>query len=283
MHGTLIVNHALGGEKYREQTMLYISAAQKLGIDLNINTNALFYGDTPCDFILFLDKDILLAKFLEQEGYRVFNSARAIELCDDKALMYLTLRKSGIAIPKTMIVPMTFFKSEWRDNPFVDHAIKTLGFPMVVKEACGSFGWQVWLVNNTDALIDRLNECSPKRVVLQEFIASSRGRDIRINVVGGKAVACMYRYSDTDFRANISAGGSMKKYMPNDRQITVAVKACEALGLDFGGVDLLFGENDEPVLCEVNSNAHIKNILDCTGVDVAELILTNICKEVENT
>lgn len=279
MRGTLIVNHALGGEKYREQTLLYTQAAQQRGIALHVATNAEICLPKN-DFVLFLDKDVLLAKALEQDGFRVFNSARSIALCDDKAMTYLALRSSGIKLPETLIVPMTFFKTDWTDNPFVAHAVKTLGFPMVVKEACGSFGWQVWLVHDVKQLIAQLNACSPKRVILQKYIASSHGRDIRINVVGGRAVACMYRYSDTDFRANISSGGSMRPYTPTDKQVSLAIKACEKLGLDFGGVDLLFDEYDEPVLCEVNSNAHIKNILDCTGINVADAILGHICAEV---
>ncbi len=280
MRGTLIVNHALDGEKYREQTMLYADAAQKHGIELSVRTNAEVCS-ADSDFVLFLDKDVLFAKLLEQEGFRVFNSARSIELCDDKAMTYLALRDSGIKMPETLIVPMTFFETDWTGNPFVARASDALGFPMVVKEACGSFGWQVWLVHDCDELVARLNACSPKRVILQKFIKSSHGRDIRINVVGGKAVACMYRYSETDFRANISAGGCMKPFDPDDRQVAAAVKACSALGLDFGGVDLLFGEHDEPILCEVNSNAHIKNILDCTGINVADAILEHIVSEVD--
>ena len=147
---------------------------------------------------------------------------------------------------------------------------------MVVKEACGSFGWQVWLAHDRTQLVEYLNKTSPKRTLLQAFVAGSKGRDIRVNVVGGKAVASMYRYSETDFRANISSGGKMKPYSLTPAQEELALRACRELGLDFGGVDLLFGENDQPLLCEVNSNAHIKNILDCTGVDVAYHILAHI-------
>lgn len=280
MKGTLIVNHALNGDKYRSQTALYTAAAEKCGMQLCVKTNA-EVCPKDSDFVLFLDKDTLLARSLELQGFRVFNPSRAIALCDDKAMTYLALQNSGLSMPETMIVPMTFFKSEWDENPFTDRACELLGFPMVVKEACGSFGWQVWLVNTREELVAQLNACSPKRVILQKFIASSSGRDIRINIVGGKAVACMYRYSETDFRANVSSGGSMKPFVPNEAQIGTAITACEVLGLDFGGVDLLFGEDDEPVLCEVNSNAHIKNILDCTGINVAEAILAYIRSQME--
>ena len=108
-------------------------------------------------------------------------------------------------------------------------------------------------------------------LIIQEFISESSGRDIRINVVGDKTVASMIRYNEGDFRANITNGGSMKKYEPSKDEVELALRVCKLLKLDFGGVDLLFGKNG-PILCEVNSNAHFKNIYDCTGINVAEEI-----------
>lgn len=275
LNGTLVVNHYLSGEKYAEQHALYEQAAAEQDIRLQVRTNAQ-YIERDADFVLFLDKDVILARQLELDGMRVFNSAEAIALCDDKALTYLRLRDSGLLLPETLPVPMTFFASDWADNPFVERAADTLGFPMIVKETHGSFGKQVWLAQNRNELVGLLNAHSPNGMLLQKFIASSVGRDVRVNVVGDQAVASMYRFSETDFRANVSAGGKMRRYEPNAEQIAAALTACRALGLDFGGVDLLFGKDDEPILCEVNSNAHIKNLLDCTGVNVAAAILAHI-------
>ena len=50
--------------------------------------------------------------------------------------------------------------------------------------------------------------------------------------------------------------------------------------LDFAGIDILFGENDEPVFCEANSNAHFKNLYDLTGVNTAEFIVEYIKKQI---
>ena len=281
MKGTLVVNHDLHGEKFRAQTALYLAAAERCGMDMTVRTNAEPI-DRGADFVLFLSKDVRLARLLEQDGCRVFNSASSIALCDDKSFTYLRLREKGLPMPETLLVPMTFFAADWSGNPFLETAAQTLGFPMVVKEACGSFGQQVWLAHDKTELAERLNASSPRTMLLQRFIASSHGRDVRLQVVGREVVAGMYRWSDTDFRANISNGGSMKPYTPTEAQKQLAVKACDALGLSFGGVDLLFGEGDEPLLCEVNSNAHIRNLLDCTGIDVAEHILTHICGVVKN-
>lgn len=99
--------------------------------------------------------------------------------------------------------------------------------------------------------------------------------------MGDKAVAAMYRFSENgDFRANITNGGSMRAYQPAPEECALAVRAVKALGLDFAGVDLLFGNGGQDcadIVCEVNSNAHFKNMYDCTGVNAAECIMGYIC------
>ena len=68
----------------------------------------------------------------------------------------------------------------------------------------------------------------------------------------------------------------MKPYDASEKEKEIAIQCCKILGLDFAGVDLLFGENQEALVCEVNSNAHFKNIYDCTKVNAAELIMKHI-------
>jgi ribosomal protein S6--L-glutamate ligase/gamma-F420-2:alpha-L-glutamate ligase len=97
-------------------------------------------------------------------------------------------------------------------------------------------------------------------------------------VVGGRVVSAMERYNDNDFRSNITNGGSMRKIEIGEDIKTAAIKACEAIGLDFAGVDILFG-NDGPIVCEVNSNPHFKSSLECTGVDMSEEILDYIVEK----
>ena len=69
----------------------------------------------------------------------------------------------------------------------------------------------------------------------------------------------------------------MREYLPSEEEKCVAIKCCELLGADFAGVDLLFGENG-PLVCEVNSNAHLKNIMTATGINVADEIYRYIKK-----
>lgn len=72
----------------------------------------------------------------------------------------------------------------------------------------------------------------------------------------------------------------MFQYNPSQAYIDIAIKAAKAVNADFAGVDILQGENGEPIICEINSNAHIKNLFNCTNIDVSESILEYIASEV---
>lgn len=284
-HGILVVNEFLYANKYSELYEWFENAAEKYHMKLTIKTNASLLvsdikkmvAEEQIDFVLFWDKDIRLAQYLEFVGLPVFNSAKAVEACDDKSYTYLLLEQAGIAMPKTIIGPKTFESVNYTTTEFLDIVSMELGFPMIIKECYGSFGQQVYMVHTKEELLKKVKETSPKPIIFQEFIKTSFAKDLRLQVVGDQVVASMYRYSDTgDFRANISNGGKMRYYEPTKEEQTIALKSCEAIGLDFAGVDLLFGEEGQPLVCEVNSNAHFRNIYDCTQVNVAEMIMEYI-------
>lgn len=285
MKGILVVNAFLNTGKFNEIHAWLLKAAGKHNISMELMTNAELMIDIggavsderKADFILFWDKDTKLALYLEQLGYPVFNSSRAIGICDDKSLTHLSLMKHNIPMPETIIAPMTFANIGYSNYDFLNQAADRLGFPMIVKECFGSFGQQVYMVNSLQELQKLMLTTGSKSLIFQRFISSSSGRDIRLQVVGDKVISAMYRYSDNgDFRANLTIGGKMLPYSPTDEQCELALRSCQAIGLDFAGVDILFGDNERPIVCELNSNAHFKNIYDCTGVDAAEAIIDYI-------
>jgi gamma-F420-2:alpha-L-glutamate ligase len=286
--GWVIYNGHLGGKKFLDFAEWMQRAAKAQQIDMKIIKNNALLGvvgsangllkeaeDMP-DFVVFSDKDIPLAQQLETLGIPLFNSSKSIALCDNKILMYQALAAAGIAIPKTVIAPKIFPGTLPVQLDTFEPVIAELGFPMIVKEAFGSFGEQVYLIQTKEQLHKKIKEIGTAPFVLQEYIHTSHGRDIRINVVGGKVVASMIRLSDTDFRANVSRGGSMQPYTPSEKEAELAIAAAHTVGTNFAGVDLLFGPHGEPIVCEVNSNAHIRSIFDCTGVDVSDAIISHI-------
>ncbi len=288
----IVVNGFLKNDKFSELSERFAVVCKFFDIDYRIVDNSeccVCLADTCITTgiikndgqpVLFWDKDILLARALEKAGHRVYNRADAIEICDNKALTSVVLAKSGLSVPKTFISPMTYENVGYTDYSFLKDVADTLGFPLVVKEAFGSFGAQVYLCNNYEELICKVKSLDGRMLIFQEFISESYGRDIRIQVVGGKVTGAMYRYSDgSDFRANVTNGAAMKPYEPSDEQKELAIKASRVLGLDFCGVDILFGIGDKPVLCEVNSNAHFVNLDSCTGGDTAKEIIEYIINE----
>lgn len=285
IHGWLIVNNFINLKKFDEIYALLLHAAKRANLSLAIKRT----GDLLCevgglhkfslpDFVLFWDKDTVLASRLEDAGVPVFNCAAAVAACDSKIRTAVLLDKHGIPAPKTVIAPKTFESVNYCDDTFIERAAELLGLPMVIKEAYGSFGKQVYLAHTPEEGKKIVGTLGYKEFLMQEFIATSKGRDLRVNVVGGRVLCAMTRSNPSDFRSNLTIGGTAKQVTPTKEECELAIQACEALQADFAGVDILYGK-EGPLLCEVNSNPHFKSTLDCTGMDISHDILAWIAEK----
>ena len=263
-------------------------AAQELGCVLTPITNtdwsvcvdggASVDGVTAGDIVLFFDKDVRLARTLEQLGVSVYNTAASIAVCDDKAATHLALAAHRVPQPRTWIAPMTYTDIDDRITPFLDRAERSLGYPMVVKECYGSLGNQVYLAQGRDELERLVYAMKERAFLLQEYVDAGC-EDKRLYVVDGRVVAAMKRRSQGDFRANIGQGGRGENYLPTKEEMQLAVACCEHLGLLFGGVDLLTDPYGNTLVCEVNSNAQMAGITQATGIDVARIIVETVLKK----
>ena len=286
MRGWLVYSAFVRDDEYDALLRSFEAAAAAQGVVLERHSNvelAPLLGaagglSSLPDFALFWCKDIQLARHLETRGVRLFNRAEAIEVSDDKAATVAALHHvTGVRQPRTVPVPRSDANTTWGDTDFAEQTARALGLPVVLKEVRGSFGQEVFLAHSIAELVEILDRLSGHACICQEFIASSRGRDVRMQVVGEHAVGALLRFSETgDFRANINNGASYRRWEPTEAQVAMAVTASQALGLDFAGVDLLFGVDERPVLCEVNANAHSLEMLDECGVDVAAEIMRHI-------
>ncbi|MCR4604959.1 MAG: RimK family alpha-L-glutamate ligase [Eubacterium sp.] len=298
MHGVLITNGFFWSTKFDELGDMLVCSANERGVNITKMENTGCLVDTGLmsvpgfrgrpDFVIMWDKDVLLAEFLEKQGIPVFNSSRAIAICDDKRKTHLELMSHGLPMPRTIFAPMTYDNIGFTNLVFLNRVADRLGFPLVVKEAFGSFGQQVHLVHDKKELYALFGKntkgkeigepiLQSNQVLFQEYIKSSKGNDVRIQVVGGDVIGAMYRHSETDFRANVSIGGEPELYEPDDDEMWLAKQAAHAVGADFCGVDLLFGE-EGMIVCEVNSNAHFKSLLQATGVNTADEIINHIVR-----
>ncbi|WP_039043051.1 RimK family alpha-L-glutamate ligase [Sporosarcina sp. ZBG7A] len=278
----IIYNGSLVNEKFRDQAELVQEAADRAGVSATIYKNYEVMMDVTGkvdslpDFVVFLDKDIVLATYLKSLGIPVFNDPEVIERCDNKTKQAIRLALDGVPMPRTIVAPKVYPNFTIRDSGYYERVLQKLGLPMIIKEARGSFGMNVYLIETEEQFYEKTEALRGIDYLFQEFIASSRGRDIRVNVVGEQVVAAMYRHSETDFRANITNGGKAEIIELTDAQISIALRAAKSVDADFAGVDLLFGANEEPLVCEVNAAAHIRNIYNVTGINVADAMIAYI-------
>jgi gamma-F420-2:alpha-L-glutamate ligase len=205
---------------------------------------------------------LAIIRHFENQGVFVINESKAIESAKDKMFSLQLLSQKNIPIPKTMLgkFPINYQAIE-----------KIFSYPMVMKKLSGSQGKGIFLIKNREKLEeieDLLSDTEKKfNFIFQEYVRSSHGKDLRVWVLGGRALGAMKRTSSKSFRANFSEGGSAEDFPLTPEIEWLAVEATRILGLEIAGVDLLFGENGF-LVCEVNSNPGFEGFESATGINI---------------
>ena len=154
-----------------------------------------------------------------------------------------------------------------------------LGLPFVGKGLESSMGEEIVCISDK-ASYEELSQKYPvsKEWLFEEFISESYGRDMRFYSIRGEAVACMQRRSKGDFRANVALGASVESFPITPAIRTIAKDIYEQTGLDFLGIDLLFGK-EKPYFCEINVMPGLEGIEKASGVNVAGKIIETIMSD----
>jgi len=210
-------------------------------------------------------------RHMEQLGVPVVNSAQSIETAKDKLHSTQLLASAGIPTPRTMLA---------RFPVKVDVIKRQIGFPCVIKVLSGSYGKGIHLCSDEKALeelmefVSSLN--SPLNIIIQEYIDTAPGQDLRVFCVGDKVIGAMKRSStDGDFRANITRGGVGDAYEVTPEIEQIALDTMRCLGLTIGGIDLLFDKQSFKV-CEANSAPGWIGFQQATGIDVADYLVAYV-------
>lgn len=203
----------------------------------------------------------------ELMGCTTPNPSSAIAAARDKLRCHQLLAAQGIGLPATV----------FGDNP--DDTVDLLSMlgapPHVIKLNEGTQGAGVMLTEKPSAsrsVIEALRGLYANFLV-QEYIAESKGADLRCFVVGDTVVAAMLRQaSPGDFRSNLHRGGTARAVMPSADEAAVAVRAAGVLGLGIAGVDLIRAKRG-PLVLEVNASPGLEGIEQATGIDIAGRIV----------
>eukprot|EP00474_Spongospora_subterranea_P003518 CRZ03976.1 hypothetical protein [Spongospora subterranea] len=210
---------------------------------------------------------LAVVRQIEKMGVTVVNGCQSIEISRDKLQTMQVMAAHGLPIAKTLLAKFPINLKVVEDN-FV--------YPIIVKKSSGSQGKGIILVKDHEHLEDLADLLDPKEpLIFQEFLSHSKGRDLRVLVVGGRVVTCMMRVANKGFKANVHQGGSVRPVTISPQVEWLVLEATRLTGLDIAGVDLLI-DKDTYKICEINSSPGFEGLEKATGFDVASATLAYI-------
>lgn len=196
--------------------------------------------------------------------------SEAISRSRDKLRSLQILSRAGVDMP------VTGFAHATKD---IDGLLDTVGgAPVVVKLLEGTQGSGVVLAETRKAagsVIEAFRQLDAN-ILVQEFIEEADGADIRVIVIGNRAIAAMRRQSKPgEFRSNLHRGGTATVIEVTPEIERVAVAAAESMGLGVAGVDILQSKRG-PLVLEINSSPGLEGIETATQTDIAGEIIKYI-------
>jgi len=276
-----------------EEKALYNTAVKK-GIDVrlvdsrniiidtdDLDSNEFEFGDVLLQRSISHFRGQFLTYCLELCGYNVINSSRIGEVCGNKLLTSMILKKNNIPTPKSYFS----FNS---DSAF--DFINTMDLeqnPLVFKPVIGSWGRGVFPVRNKEIgkiIVEmRQESTSPFSSIFyfQELIHRPP-RDIRCIVVGEKLIAAVYRYSsDDEWRTNVAKGGKAELIEITSELEELALKAARVVGTGVLGIDMMEDQKRGLVVHEINNTVEFRGASLATGIDIADMIIEYVkdCKK----
>ena len=249
-------------------------------------TSAIMYDGTPFEL-----PDLLLVRTgsatgshanviisqMEQMGCLVINSSISIQIAMDKILTMHRAALAGIPIPTTLV-------QNGKDP--VDAWTKLSGGKWrncVAKLPVGSHGAGVQVCFTQDVLrgFGRLVKViNPKQPILVQKRVGIQGVDIfdiRVILIGGRAVGAMKRIAQPGFHnANISSGARGEPYKLTPKVIEISEKVCSVLGLQIAGVDLLEDDDNNVWCIEANSAPGFRGFDQYCNANIARDIARHV-------
>ncbi|MDR1944007.1 MAG: RimK family alpha-L-glutamate ligase [Synergistaceae bacterium] len=206
---------------------------------------------------------------LKDWGCRVVNPPETIERSADKFHASFLIQAAGVTTPRTRVME--------RFDDALDH-FESLGGDVVLKPLFGSEGKGILRIENRDLAYRTFRALDVTRSVyyMQEYLPSV-GWDLRVFVLGGRALGCIKRIS-SGLAMNVSRGAVVERYPITDEIEEMALVSTRVFGADYCGVDLYPTRNGFSVI-EVNGIPGWRGFERATGIAVADEIAKWIASE----
>lgn len=253
-----------------KKVTLKIIIREELTLSMYDSSPMLFYKGQHIklpDFVINRCIDPFLAECFELCGVKVFNSAKACRICNDKRLTHIYFTNKGIKMA---------------DSIFCDKAYNNTApnnYPSVVKSAVGHGGSEVFMASDESSFFDSLQKIDSHKYLIQAPV-KNLGRDLRVYVLSGKILTSVLRSCDSDFRSNFSLGGKAKLYQMTDNEQELVYKILSYLPLTFGGIDFIF-DGDNMLLNEIEDIVGSRMIYSLTDIPVHELFIDTILAQMK--
>jgi ribosomal protein S6--L-glutamate ligase len=204
---------------------------------------------------------------LELIGIPVVNGAYGIAASRNKMRSLQMLSAAGVPVPRTVMAS---------DPSGLKEMVRLVGgVPVLVKLLSVNDKSGVMICESLQSLEAALEAILGlgQNIVVQQYLKGAKGRDLRVLVVGGEAVAAMRRSPPLGrFARNLRRGAQFEKAELTPRYAQVAAEAARVLQLEVCAVDMLDVKGG-PRVFEVNSSPSIREAETACGVDAAGRIV----------
>jgi [lysine-biosynthesis-protein LysW]--L-2-aminoadipate ligase len=267
--------------RIRAEEKLLFDALQRRGLDFDkIDDREIVFeiGAEPPRYDVVLERclhhsrALYALRILNQWGVPTVNTYDVALTCGDKINTTTALVAAGVPSPRTLIA----FTPE-----SALAAIETLGYPVVLKPAVGSWGRLLAKISDRDAAEallehkDTLGSYQHAIFYVQEFV-DKPSRDIRSFVVGDETICAIYRES-SHWITNTARGGRARNCPVTPEIDRLSRAAARAVGGGVLAIDLL-EHSDGMLVSEVNYTMEFRNSIDTTGVDIPGRIVDYVLR-----
>ncbi len=195
-------------------------------------------------------------------GVPVMNTAAAIAQARNKIRCLQLLSAHGIAVPATVMA---------RSAGDLKAMVRLVGgVPVLVKLLGGADERGVMVcetLNSLEAALEAILGLG-HNLLVQEYVRKA-GRDVRVLVVGGRAVAAVRRRPRMNRLSNtLNRGARFERITLTDAQQRAAAEAARLIGLEVAAVDML-DVKGLPKVFEVHSSPGLAEMEKAVGEDLA--------------
>ncbi|MCQ6254690.1 tetrahydromethanopterin:alpha-L-glutamate ligase [Methanocaldococcus sp.] len=251
----------------------------------NLNFNLKYYRTLLNTFDVFFVRNLGWDSFFRFDVLKylnkyvpVINPPNSIDIASNKFLTSMYLELKNLPQPKTVVTENITEALHWIET-FKD---------VVIKPIFGCGGEGIIRIKKDMPIITKiqmLNEFQKKykTFYIQEFIepVGKYYRDIRVFVIDDEVVSAMYRIGGENWKNNVSQGAKIEKCKITEEIEDLALKAKDAIGLFYAGVDLIESEEGLKIL-EVNSTPSWRGLSIVSDINISDKLLEKIIQYIKN-